>query len=969
MKANRYIHLLLCLCVCIGTKSIAQGVCASSAQAAVYSQTFGTSNNSSTTKDSTGFKISTKYKYHSSNLADGEYMITPRVANAGKSDWASGSGARDHTGNSNGNMYIINAGKPASGPVDLFFSTQVDNLCPGSVYSFSAWLVNVNTLTTVGICGAFGATGTIPAKVTFNIKNTSGTILQSYTTGDLPLSPTNSTNWNQYGFQFTLPSGTTSLVLEMRDALGGLASYCGNDFAVDDILFSACTPTATVTLSSASTICSGTATSIVSSLVNSPFSSAAYQWQKSTNSGVTWNNIGTPGTSANNFPITSAAISDAGIYRVIVGPDVSSLSSTTCVAASNSLTLTVNPSPSATISSNSPLCSGSSLNLTSSPSGGTSPYTYSWSGPNSFSSTSQNPSIANTTTAASGTYSFIVTDSKSCTATVNSVITVNQTPVVAAISNISGITGGCKGTSFTLTNTTSGGVWSSSNTAVATVNSGGVVTITGGGSATISYTVTNAGCSAAATLNISGAGVTMHPDVIECNNGVSRFDATDLYYGVTYINSNAGSVYAWSITGGPFSYQGSSSASSQYPATQLQTGYSYQAIVQFTTNGVTCSDTQMVYKNVIAADTIQNSHDTTVCFNSAAIPLTGKVSPVTNVYTWTTSGSGTFSNPAALSTTYTLSTADKAGGTIKIYLSGSSTLNATGNCGSSTAIDSMILRVYPNNTGTNSTQTICSNQALNFTPVAAIPGSVYSWISSVSAGSATGNTASGTGNIVDSLVNLSSVNDAVVVYTITPYAFTPSNITCGGTPFTLTVTTKPKPAVTITNNAAAICTGVTTNIQFSSSIAGSNYTWSSAALTGTISGNSTNAVAGSVTTINDILTNNTTGNLTVRYRVTATSPLGCSRTDSTDVLVYGKPTAANAGPDQALCNVTNAYWLPITLVLGTGSWSMISGPSTINFGAISTANSSVNNLVPGTYNYAGRSVTDLVLYQKIQLCW
>src|SRR5258708_2376385 len=49
-------------------------------------------------------------------------------------------------------------------------------------------------------------------------------------------------------------------------------------------------------------------------------------------------------------------------------------------------------------SSNSPICVGQTIHLSSS--GGT---TYTWSGPNSFSSTLQNPSITNATTANAGT--------------------------------------------------------------------------------------------------------------------------------------------------------------------------------------------------------------------------------------------------------------------------------------------------------------------------------------------------------------------------------------------------------------------------------------------------------------------------------------------------------------------------------------------------------------------------------------
>ncbi len=107
------------------------------------------------------------------------------------------------------------------------------------------------------------------------------TILATYSTGNLPLTANRSVspNWRQYGFSFALPSGTTSLVLEMVDAYGGLPQ-CGNDLAIDDILFTACTPSTSVTFSTASNICSGSNTSITASIINSPFTTPAYQWQK-----------------------------------------------------------------------------------------------------------------------------------------------------------------------------------------------------------------------------------------------------------------------------------------------------------------------------------------------------------------------------------------------------------------------------------------------------------------------------------------------------------------------------------------------------------------------------------------------------------------------------------------------------------------------------------------------------------------
>lgn len=90
--------------------------------------------------------------------------------------------------------------------------------------------------------------------------------------------------------------------------------------------------------------------------------------------------------------------------------------------------------------------------------------------------------------AGSTAITYIVTNS--CDRdTAYSSITVAPAPRVGAISGTSLI---CVGNSTTLTDTPSGGVWLSSNTAVASINpSSGVATGTGAGSATITYTITN----------------------------------------------------------------------------------------------------------------------------------------------------------------------------------------------------------------------------------------------------------------------------------------------------------------------------------------------------------------------------------------------------------------------------------------------------------------------------------------------
>ena len=56
-------------------------------------------------------------------------------------------------------------------------------------------------------------------------------------------------------------------------------------------------------------------------------------------------------------------------------------------------------------------------------------YTYNWEGPNAFSSTEEDPSIANVTLAAGGTYTVTITDANGCTGTDATTVVVNANPV------------------------------------------------------------------------------------------------------------------------------------------------------------------------------------------------------------------------------------------------------------------------------------------------------------------------------------------------------------------------------------------------------------------------------------------------------------------------------------------------------------------------------------------------------------
>ncbi len=79
-----------------------------------------------------------------------------------------------------------------------------------------------------------------------------------------------------------------------------------------------------------------------------------------------------------------------------------------------------------------------------------------------------------------------------CVSTVQASITVNPPPAIAAITSTSDNV--CELNSVTFSSSPSGGVWSTSDNGVATVNSSGVVTGVSSGTAVITYTVTQSGC-------------------------------------------------------------------------------------------------------------------------------------------------------------------------------------------------------------------------------------------------------------------------------------------------------------------------------------------------------------------------------------------------------------------------------------------------------------------------------------------
>jgi gliding motility-associated-like protein len=90
---------------------------------------------------------------------------------------------------------------------------------------------------------------------------------------------------------------------------------------------------------------------------------------------------------------------------------------------------------------------------------------------------------------------------------------------------------------------------------------------------------------------------------------------------------------------------------------------------------------------------------------------------------------------------------------------------------------------------------------------------------------------------------------------------------------------------------------------------------------------------------------------TYRFQWTITNGTVCAPSSSVvDVTFTGAvPTTPDAGADQQLCAVTTATLDGNLVTTGTGTWS-VAGPNTPAFSA-NTHNSTVTNLIPGTYTF------------------
>lgn len=222
----------------------------------------------------------------------------------------------------------------------------------------------------------------------------------------------------------------------------------------------------TVTVTPSTAICEGSSTTLTAN------GATNYTWTPAT------------GLSSSTGSTVTANPTTTTTYTVTGTSGSCSNSATT--------TVTVNPIPTVTASNNGPLCDGATLNLTSSSLAGA---TYSWSGPNGFSSSQQNPTMS-ATISNNGVYT-VSTSLNGCTSSATTTVVVNssQIPVITPAGPF------CVNASNTnLVSSIPGGTWS--GTGITDVSNGTFSPATvGAGTYTINYVVAG-GCSSPATTTI-----------------------------------------------------------------------------------------------------------------------------------------------------------------------------------------------------------------------------------------------------------------------------------------------------------------------------------------------------------------------------------------------------------------------------------------------------------------------------------
>ena len=563
-------------------------------------------------------------------------------------------------------------------------------------------------------------------------------------------------------------------------------------------------PSVTIAANPAGAICPGTNVTFTATPTNGG-AGPTYQWQ------VNGTNSGTGAT------FSSTSLNNGDVVHVILTSNANCVSPTT--ATSNTITMTVTPAPvpSVTITANpaGPVCAGTSITFTATPTNGGAGPTYQWqvNGTNSGTGTTFTSSGLNN----NDDVTVIMTSNAVCaspaTATSNTItisVTTNLTPTVSIVAVPAGII--CAGTSVTFTATsTNGGAGPTFQWKINGVNAGTGTTLT---STTLNnldavtvVMTSNATCVSTPTATSNTISMLVLPAVapsvtIAANPAGAICAGTSVTFTPSPVNGGV-PAYQWQVNGT------NSGNGATFTSSSLNNGDAVTVIMTSntacvspstaTSNTITMSVTPTVTPSVsvVAVPAGQICTGSSVTFT--ATPANGGAGPT---YQWqvngTNSGTGATFTSAALNDNDIVTvilTSNATCATPPTATSAAITMDV-----STTVVPTISIAAAPSNS-------ICSGTNVTFTPVTSGGGSTptYQWtLNGVNAGNnATFSSATLNDNDVIEVVMTSSSSCANpltgtsnsvmmdVTQVVTPsvaIADSPSGTQCAGTNITVTPT-------------------------------------------------------------------------------------------------------------------------------------------------------------------------------------
>ncbi|TND00892.1 MAG: PKD domain-containing protein, partial [Bacteroidetes bacterium] len=576
-----------------------------------------------------------------------------------------------------------------------------------------------------------------------------------------------------------------------------------------------------------------------------------------------------------------------------------------CTSAQSTVAVTVSNTPSApTLGSNTPVCSGNSLNLTANTVVGG---TYTWTGPNSFSSAAEDPTIASATTAATGTYSLTISVG-GCTSPMSTIsVTVNPTPAAPTVGSNSPI---CAGQTLNLTaNTVVGATyaWTGPNSFSSTNEDPTIPSATTAATGTYSLTITLNGCvSAQSTVSVI-VGTTPAAPTLGSNTPVCSGNSLNLT-----ANTVVGGTYAWT---GPNSFS-SSNEDPTIPSATVAASGTYSLTISIGACSSPQSTISVTVNPTPAAPTVGSN--TPVCSGNTLNLTANTVVGATYAWTGPNSFSSTNEDPTIPSAT------TAASGTYSLTIT-------VGGCTSAQSTVAVTVNPTPATPTVGSNSPVCSGQTLNLTSNT-VAGATYQTPSSPGPGSNTpicaGQSLNLTSNTVASATyswtgpnSFSSTNEDPTISGATTaatgmYYVTVTVSGCTSPTDSVAVIVNPLPVV-LAGSDVAICIGDSTPL---SGTGTGTMVWSNASGLSCTNCSAPNASPAATTT----------------YTLTLTDANGCVNTDDVIVTVNTLPVAV-AGADAALCNGDSAVlngsgggtysWLPATNLSNTSSATPTADPS------------------------------------------